>query len=223
MVESAIPTVVELMLPMHSFPFHWFSLLADRWIPTIQPNRLLGFLIGNRYSRQIFLLLLLSGCAGPGMATRTYPQAVNGVLDLRGWDFAQNGPVSLSGEWEFYWEQLLTSHDFAGSAPLTRSSLIHVPDPWQGYIVNGQSLSGDGYATYRLTVQIDPAALSDKLLALQIPVAINTAHRLYSDGKLLGSAGQIGSSAETMTAQHHPYVAVFAPTGDQMEILLQIC
>ena len=47
------------------------------------------------------LLLLLFTCTS-AFATRS-PKAVQGQLDLRGWDFAENGSVELNGEWEFYW------------------------------------------------------------------------------------------------------------------------
>ncbi len=29
------------------------------------------------------------------------PKAINGTLDLRNWDFAKDGIVSLDGDWEF--------------------------------------------------------------------------------------------------------------------------
>ncbi len=147
---------------------------------------------------------------------------MNGILDLRSWDFAKDGAVNLSGEWEFYWEQLLTSADFSGSTPPTQTGLMHIPVSWQGFSVNNQPLGSDGYATFRLTVRFNPAALPEKRLALKMPVSINSAHRLTVDGQFLGLAGQVGPSAETMTAQHRPYIAVFAPASDAVEILLQI-
>lgn len=42
----------------------------------------------------------------------TPPQAQKGVMDLRGWDFERDGPVRLSGEYEFYWDILLSPEDF---------------------------------------------------------------------------------------------------------------
>ncbi len=134
----------------------------------------------------------------------------------------QNGVVNLNGAWEFYWEQLLTDADFAASPPPALTGLIQVPGTWRGYEVNGQPLGGDGYATYRLRVLLDPATLPEKSLAIKMPVPINTAHRLYVDGQLLGSAGQVGRTAATMTPQYQPYVVAFTPAGKQVEILLQI-
>jgi PAS domain S-box-containing protein len=97
-----------------------------------------------------------------------------------------------------------------------------VPGTWRGHEVDGQPLGGDGYATYRLRVLVDPATLPEASLAIRVPVLINTAHRLYVDGQLLGSAGQVGRTAATMTPQYQPYVVAFTPAGKQVEILLQI-
>jgi hypothetical protein len=39
-------------------------------------------------------------------------RAVEGVLDLRSWDFERNGSVNLDGEWAFYWDELLHPSEF---------------------------------------------------------------------------------------------------------------
>ena len=39
---------------------------------------------------------------------RNPPKAIKGVLDLRKWDLKADGPVNLTGEYEFYWMQHLT-------------------------------------------------------------------------------------------------------------------
>jgi PAS domain S-box-containing protein len=179
----------------------------------------------TRWLHFIILILLvgcLTACTSDQGLIASQPLAVEGVLDLRDWNFEKSGPASLNGKWEFYWGQLLAAEDFSAATHPTLPSFITVPGSWQGEQVNGQTLSGDGVATYRLTILLSPAARSEKLLALKLPIPINTAHRLYVDGHLLGSVGQVGVTDETTTPQRRPYVVVFAPTGDRAEILLQI-
>ena len=36
-----------------------------------------------------------------------HPEAVKGVIDLREYNFKAEGPLELSGEFEFYWNQML--------------------------------------------------------------------------------------------------------------------
>lgn len=40
------------------------------------------------------------------------PEAIKGVLNLTAWDFEDDGRVDLSGEYEFYWNQLLIFNPF---------------------------------------------------------------------------------------------------------------
>jgi PAS domain S-box-containing protein len=89
-------------------------------------------------------------------------------------------------------------------------------------VVNGQPLEGDGYATYRLTVLLEPAALPEQSMAMKMPPPVNAAHRLYVNGQLVGSAGQVGPTKETTVPQLSPYVTAFTPTGPHTEIVLQI-
>jgi hypothetical protein len=100
----------------------------------------------------LILLAMLSRCAAWPMLSDQPPQAVAGVLDLRDWNFEQEGLVKLNGEWEFYWAQLLTAGDFSEGTSPPLTGFFHVPSRWNGYAVNDTALTGDGYATYRLTV-----------------------------------------------------------------------
>ena len=162
-------------------------------------------------------LLMLTACGQSASPTKE-PQAENGVLDLTNWDLARDGPVNLSGEWEFYWEQLVQPDDFAGTNLPPRTGLIVLPAPWNGYVVNGVPLSGDGYATYRLKVLLNSSNFPP--LALKVP-EFETAFILYIDGKKIASNGVVGKTPETMRPQWLPQVVDF-PAASQLEIILQI-
>ncbi len=97
-----------------------------------------------------FLIILIFNACKPNITDTTAPEAVNGVLDLRTWDFETKGPAALSGKWEFYWHSLLQPDDFTTENPPVASGLIEVPSFWNGFDVNGKRFAGDGYATYRL-------------------------------------------------------------------------
>jgi hypothetical protein len=123
----------------------------------------------TRYKNLIILAIFLLvwgtiACAPNTLAKPVAPQAVAGALDLRQWDFEQNGATSLSGEWEFYWGQLLSPESFSTTTPPAITGLMAVPGSWEDNEVNGQLFRGDGYATYRLTVHFNPASLPEKFL-----------------------------------------------------------
>ena len=78
------------------------------------------------------------------------PKPVKGILDLSGWDFS-NGRPSLTGDWEFYWNELYTYSDFQDlNADVEQE--VYVPKTWNSYEQNGTDLPDFGYATYRLKV-----------------------------------------------------------------------
>jgi len=99
------------------------------------------------------------------------PEAKNGVLDLRQWDFDKDGPVELTGEWEFYWSTHLAPEDFADSAKPQKTGLIKVPSVWNGYPVAGKKTSGDGFATLRLKVLLGDAPSSMALKIMELMTA----------------------------------------------------
>jgi hypothetical protein len=53
----------------------------------------------------LLLSLALVGLSGCSARAPEPPRAADGVLDLRDWDFKAHGPVNLSGEWDFYWNE----------------------------------------------------------------------------------------------------------------------
>ncbi len=46
-------------------------------------------------------IMFITGCT-TDYSGKMPPVAVDGVLDLRDWDFEKDGPVDLAGAWEIY-------------------------------------------------------------------------------------------------------------------------
>lgn len=80
------------------------------------------------------------------------PAAINGFIDLREWDFEQQGTVKLVGDWEFYPNvQLSPAED-----PATDLTIVHVP-----FKRNEETAIG----TYRLQILLKPP---DQFLGLRM-------------------------------------------------------
>lgn len=147
------------------------------------------------------------------------PKAVGGVLDLSEWDFETQGIISLDGEWEFYWHKLLTKEDFSNQQKLiVPDSIVHIPDVWNNYEVDGERLPGMGYATYRLVVKGKPS--SDEL-GLKI-ANLSTAYRLMINDKVAASNGKVGTDAESSRSEYRPQVITFENGDGNFEIILQV-
>ncbi|MCK5310674.1 MAG: 7TM-DISM domain-containing protein, partial [Desulfobacteraceae bacterium] len=164
------------------------------------------------------LCLMFASCSDHQTVKREPPQAVNGLLDLSDWDFQKDGVVKLDGEWEFYWEKLLKPDDFNSPALPQKTGLIRLPSVWNNYEVNEKTLSGNGYATYRLKIKIRS---SSDMKALKLHI-IPTAYTLWLNNEKLLSNGVVGTSKETMTPFWSPKIASFQSTDKTIQIIVQV-
>jgi len=165
----------------------------------------------------ISLLPFLAACGGD-LPKRINPEAVKGVLDLTDWDFKTDGPVNLSGEYEFYWMQHLKSLEFSKATPPEKTGFIGVPEYWNGYEVEGKRLSGDGNATYRLKILLNDRR---EPLALKF-LSMGTAFSVYLNGKRISTVGKAGKNPETTVPRYFPHVVDFEIETDQMELIFLV-
>ena len=151
-------------------------------------------------------------------ARRTPPRAIKGVLDLADWDFKNEGPVELSGEYEFYWNQHLTPSDFSRTPLPEKTGFIHVPGYWKDDTFDGKTFPGQGYVTYRLNIQLNEQKKSLALRSLEI----STAYNIFVNGQKVGALGVPGNSLETTIARQFPQIINFELNSNRMELIFQV-
>lgn len=161
----------------------------------------------------VVALLLFVGCG----RNASHPQATKGVINLSAWDFARNGAIDLDGEYEFYWQQLVTPEDFS-RGQLPPIHYMHVPDSWKGHTVAGQKLPGIGYATYRLTILLNPAA---PRLALKF-LDMGTAFTVFANGKQILAVGAVGQTAETSAPRYAPQIVEVPGDSNRLELVYHV-
>lgn len=166
----------------------------------------------------IISLCVFAGC-GPIIPPKDPPRAIQGVLDLSQWDFARDGPVELSGEYEFYWQQHLAPDSFSHAKLPKSSGFIEVPGYWKGYELNGTKLPGTGYATYRLTVLLKDSLSGN--LAFKF-LDMGTAYTVFANGKKFLSVGVAGVTAGTTIPRYFPQTVDFAPDSNAIELIYQV-
>lgn len=151
------------------------------------------------------------------------PQATEGVLDLSKAEPTRSGWSMLNGQWKFYWNAFLEPDELNAPGLSTLESspqYVHVPSIWSSYIVNGHTLPNQGYATYRLVVKLNEGDVGTTQ-ELYVP-SVATAYKLWVDGKLLGGRGTLGTSRDEMVPKNVPSVYSFKPSGDKVEIVIQV-
>ncbi len=165
----------------------------------------------------LFLITISLGFAGCQKRVQ-YPRAEKGVLDLSGWDFAVNNAVPLDGEWEFYWNRLLSPEDFEEGQSPEKADYFRFPGIWRGKTTEGTPLSPRGYATYRLVIKHQP---NYDIKSLHISNALSSC-RVWIDGRFAGSTGRVGKSEDEEDPRTFSMVANFRLTGHSTEIVLQV-
>lgn len=145
------------------------------------------------------------------------PSPRQGILDLSYWNSTRNALFNLNGEWEFYWQKLLSHSELRGNN-LKPDLMVEVPKVWNNYKIGGESLHGFGYATYRLKVI---NAQAGQALAIRMP-AISAAYNLYINEKLIASNGRVDTDKDNFEPEYRPVLVKFTPPSGDFEIIIQV-
>lgn len=145
------------------------------------------------------------------------PSSRQGTLDLSDWNPTQNGLINLNGEWEFYWQKLLTYDNFHDSNPKL-DLIAEIPKVWNSYKLNGKSLPGYGYATYRLKIK---NVQEGQALAIRMPT-VSTAYNLYINDSLMASNGKVSLDKQYYMPAYQPAMIEFIPPSRDFDIILQV-
>jgi|GEM_PF-796246 len=142
----------------------------------------------------------------------------NGKADLSGLDFSDNNEVALKGQWEFYWDRLLTAQDFNSENKPQIDSLIKVPGSWIEQSKGNKMYPKYGVATYRMVLKY-PVIMKDPALRIQ---SVSSAYKLYANGKLITEVGTVSNkSSEIKDAIELVVIDLPKDTGE-IELLFQV-
>jgi hypothetical protein len=170
-----------------------------------------------KYATAFFLLIILLtpvlGCSSERPANQL--KAIGGKIEITE-DQIEKHTVKLDGEWEFYWNELLTPEDFRENEQ-KKTSYIYLPGSWNAYMKNDGKAYVNGYASYRLLFNTQDSVS----LGLKIP-RIFTAYQLWVNGEQIASAGIVGKSRSDMSPQYLPQIALFTSQQNENEIVIQV-
>jgi signal transduction histidine kinase/CheY-like chemotaxis protein len=163
----------------------------------------------------ILFVLLSSNCSILAQDENTKHNIENGILDLSKWDFANDGSVTLEGNWEFYWNTLLSPDSFPTNLV---PAYPYFPEFWSELPDSLGNFSNFGYATYRLRVLIKPTT---EMLAVKLP-DYYTSYNLWLDDELIAYNGKAGTNKKSSTPHLLPITKSFITDKNELEFVLQI-
>ncbi|PLX12858.1 MAG: hypothetical protein C0598_05380 [Marinilabiliales bacterium] len=175
-------------------------------------------MINKQYIRYlVFVLIFLISINADSKETtnRSMPIAKKGVINLANWNFINDGSVILNGEWEFYWNTLLSPSDFPTSL---KPLYPQFPQLWNSMTFDSLEIKSTGYATYRLTLINCP---DDILLALKVP-SFYDEYKLWLNGSVFTENGKVGTSKDESEPYWLPITKSINSKNDTIELVLQV-
>ena len=144
-----------------------------------------------------------------------------GRLDLTQAQVSKD-PMHLQGEWTFYWQELLSPEDIQGrmESGEHQDQYITIPSSWLGYPMDGQKLTSEGFATYRLMIELSEQDRNERL-ALRLPTIFH-AYKLWINGELLTEVGRVGHDKHDVTPLLATKLVFFQPDNDTVELIMQV-
>lgn len=162
----------------------------------------------------ILIVILTMGC----VERQKTPLVSKGFIDLTEWNFQENGPVNLNGEWAFYWNQFIDPESLNICSEEEQKDFFYIPKLWNGKTANGIVLSPKGYATYRLKIKVKPSSVLNSLLITDVLSVC----KVWVNGVPVDSNGVPGISRATEKPHHHLMVSHILSSADCIDITLQV-
>jgi hypothetical protein len=163
---------------------------------------------------RVLLILLLLGSRS--LWAQDLPAIQQGFLDLRQADLNSTEPIDLVGEWEFYWDRLLSADELnAQTAPKT---FRQVPLPWSESRPGYPAYPAFGKATYRLRILLPP---DHSQLMLRIPETFSS-YNIFINGARMKVPTEAGPDiASSKTTRRTVYVPLDS-TLHELDIVFQV-
>ncbi|PJZ51769.1 adenylate/guanylate cyclase domain-containing protein [Leptospira adleri] len=160
----------------------------------------------------IFIFLFVS-CSW--MESIPFPKAEKGIIDLTQWNFDEDGPALLEGEFRFLWNQ------FSQDSWTDNSIFATVPKSWVKLEnTDGNRFPSEGFATYFVKIKL-PDSLVGQELSIQSDIS-ETAYELSVNSKKLGSIGTVGISSESSRPEWNKKIFSFLNSEKELDLKILI-
>ena len=137
------------------------------------------------------------------------------LIDLRDDDWSKGAIHSLQGDWDFYWQQLITPDEFINNK--TKPVRFPVPGAWNSPPNGEVNFPGLGYGTYKINILI-PSNQTELFLAIP---DMASAYTLWANGKVVASNGVVGTQKISEKPAYLPKYVALPSDNKHLELILQ--
>ena len=164
----------------------------------------------------LILFTIFLSCSN-SLPEESIPTVKNGFINLRDWDFENNGSIKLNGDWEFHWNQFLEPE--STNKKITKNpGYQKIPEPWNNFIHEKKKASSHGFGTYRLLIELPD---DKKRIGLSL-INISTAYSLYINGKHIITEGNPGKKKKYAADSRQPQLIQILKNENPLEIILHV-
>lgn len=149
------------------------------------------------------------------LAKDVSPVVEGGVLDLRGYNFKSDGPLELTGDFEFFWNQMLNP---AISSDSGVASYIPVPGSWYQLRAQLPEVERYGFATYRLVILLPEGVNRLSFRAEKI----YSASGFIMNGKAVDYLGYPGVNKYQTLIEYSKPLITGNFQGPELELLIKV-
>lgn len=155
----------------------------------------------------IFIITILSLDYFQGLIEPSKPKVKNGVMDLKSWNFDEDGIIQLDGEWAFYPGEILKPND-----KFENEKYIPVPGNWNKYNSNTRP-----YGTYRLLIEVPEDDRYGLLMG-----KIRHSSRIYINGVEVGANGNPTENMQEYQYSDTKYMVFAESINKRLEVVIQV-
>jgi hypothetical protein len=187
------------------------------WQKFVAQNKVLPLVSAALLIATLLALLFSVIVDVTGRLNQTAPLAKAGFLDLRQVNFANNQAIPLRGEWQLYWQQLLSPSAFDTELK-GQVDTLQVPGTWEQQSFHGSQMTSHGFATLRIRIMVNA---DDTLLALNLP-KMSSAYRLYVNQVLVDEVGTVSDNPTEALPGYHPKIVAVNASQGELDLVLQV-
>ena len=160
-------------------------------------------------------LVLIAVCMLSDIHAQQQPVVERGVLDLSYYDFTAGGPLEVKGDFEFYWNQMLSPGLETDSGEMVYAK---VPGSWTTLIKDHPEVERFGFATYRVLILL-PEHMEE--IAFRVE-GVYSASGFFLNGKAIDYLGFPGVNKYQTVIRISRPLMISAVNDQTIELLIRV-
>lgn len=169
----------------------------------------------RNFSEILFFVLIFSVLMSSCDTENERPYAEKGILNLTSYQLDEK-IIPLDGEWEFYWNKLISPQDF--NQHKIKAEYVKLPAIWNDLAKKDSLITAQGFASYRLQIY---SQSKDSLFGIKISKAY-VAYKLWVNGKLVAEAGKVSFDKNNVVPSRDYNSRYFVVDTNKIELVLQV-